>query len=165
MILRTETFLVFIATWRWWWRRKRSLLILYHVHVLVLLRRVHIGRKGLSAHRPTHRRVGCDPEVRRRVAGMRHVVAGLALVVEVIHLRVVWGCVVVAGIVLIVVVVPEVVRLVVGYISQGVCLRGDRRRWRRHDRRVRPERREVAAGLPETRVDVGIWWVMHRRTH
>lgn len=90
MILRTETFLVFIATWRWWrWRRKRSLLVLYHVHVLVLLRGVHVGCEALSAHRPSHRRVRGEPKVRRRVAGMRHVVPRLALVVEVVHLGVV----------------------------------------------------------------------------
>lgn len=172
MILRTEAFLVFIATcrWRWggWWRWERSLLVLYHVHVLVLLRGVHVGREALGAHRAAHRGVRGEPEVRRRVAGMRHVVPGLALVVEVVHLRVVRG-VVVVGIVLIIVVVPEAVRLVVGNVGrQGVVaarLRRDRRWGRRHDGRVRAERREIAAGLAEARVDVEIWWVMHRRAH
>lgn len=60
---------------------------------------------------------------------MRHVVAGLCLVVEIVHLGGVVGVVIIVGVILMVV-LPEVVRLVVRNIRQrivGVCLRCDGR--------------------------------------
>lgn len=107
---------------------------LYHVNVLVLWTHVvePVRTEGLRRHRST----GGQSKVRGRVPAVAHVVVGLPrLVVEVVHLRVVGrGCLVVVR-VLVVLIVPEVVRLVIRHIAQRVVgsLRRDWRGRSRHD--------------------------------
>lgn len=95
---------------------------------------------------------------------MAHVVVGLPrLVVEVVHLRVIRGRRLVVVRVLVVLIVPEVVRLVVRHVAQRVVggLRGDWWRRRRHDGRVGAQWRQVPccptacrSGLSQARIQV-----------
>lgn len=145
-------------------RKESLLLILYHVHIFILLGHV-VRREGLGAHGSTHRCTRRESKVRCRIARMRHVVARLRLIVEVVHLWVIRRCVVVVGVVLIVLIMPEVVRLVIGNVGEGVVgarLRSDWWRRCRHDRWVGAERGEIATGLAQPGVDIEIWRVVHR---
>lgn len=135
-------------------------LLLDHVHVLIL--RTHvvetIGWEGLSSHGSAQSRSRSQSKVWCSIACMAHVVVGLTLVVEVVHLCVVGGGVVVVGI-LIVLIVPEVVVLM-RHIRQR-WLMGGRLwcyRWWRccDDRWTRSMWCEVASSLSKACIDIGI---------
>lgn len=159
--LRNETFLVLSLSYCNVVTGKHLLLILYHVHVFIRLRHV-IRREVLSAHRSAHWSARGETEIRWRVARVRHVVARLVLVAEVVHLGTVVGVVVVVR-VLVVLIVPEVVGLVVWNIRERIVRvrRCVWRWWRRHDRWVGAQRRKVTAGLSESWIDVKIWLVVN----
>lgn len=116
--------------------RTSLLLILYHIHIFILLRHI-VRRECLWGHRTTHRATR-KTKVRCRVAGMTHVVTRLTLIIEVVHLRVIWRRVVVIGVVLIILIMPEIVRLMIGNIGEWAAgLRCNWWRWCCHNRRVR----------------------------
>lgn len=115
---------------------------LHHIYIFIL--RIHVIQpvrtKRLATHRSCKGRRRGKPEVGGcRIARMAHIVVALILILEVIHLTIVgWGIVVVW--VLLVLVMPEVVRFMVGHVRQRAVggLRGNWRRGCGHDRRVRP---------------------------